>query len=179
MGISAGLGRDALLPGLVLVSSSSFTAQTGVDIDSCFSSQYANYRVVIDLSAISANDTVVFVFRDSSGNITSSNYDYTMLEWYSGSVAATSSLAVGNSRIQFTYTTPGYMAATIDIYNPQVALRTQWTSNATSMNGTTWTLADRIDGNFRLTTQFTGFRLTTAGGTATMTGTIRVYGYRN
>lgn len=165
--------------GLVYVTQLTFTGQTAVNIDACFNSTMDNYRLVIDISALSANDTIAWNFRDAGGNVTSANYDWTMLEWYSGSVAASTSLAQGSSRLQFSYSTPGYVGSILDIYNPNAARNTVWTSNSTSMNSTTWNLVDRIDGYFRLNTAFTGFRLFTGGGTATMTGRIRVYGYRN
>lgn len=178
MAISSGLGGYTP-PGLVLVKSQAFSSATSVDVTNCFNSTYENYRVVLSFTSLSANDTVVFTFRDSGGNVTSANYDWQGIEAYQTNLSAFQSMASGNSRIQFAYTSPGYLSAVIDIIEPNLATRTRWSSNANSTSGTSFVLVDKIEGMFRLTTQFTGLSVTTAGGTATFGGTIRVYGYRN
>jgi hypothetical protein len=62
----------------------------------------------------------------------------------------------------------------MDIANPNIAARTQGTINAFDANGPTIQL---LGIQVATTTQYTGIQLIPASGS--ITGTIRVYGYRN
>ena len=76
MGISAGLGRDALLPGLVLVASKTFTTTSSAQqIDNCFTSQYDNYRVIYSgTGSTTGNDFVYCRMVDGTTADTVANY---------------------------------------------------------------------------------------------------------
>lgn len=172
MGISSGLGRDALLPGLVLVKTQTIgSAVSSVTVSDCFNSTYDAYRILIEVN--DSNGTASHTLQLSG--LTGSNY------------------FVGGS-----YSSWG--TATQTGYGP--AAQTSWIVSANNLNGTntqiTWeivnpNLAKRKHGTvfsqagnghaaFNMlcnsTATATGFVLAKSGDTMTG-GTIRVYGYRN
>lgn len=165
--------------GLVHVTETSFSAVTGVNVDNCFTSTMANYRLVLDITTISASDIIFFQYRNSSGTYTTADYDAQLLECHLTSVTGASLLGQSSNRISFSYATPGLLSATIDVFNPQAAFRTSFISQGLSPFGTTFILKDDVAGAMRVTTSFTGIRISTSGGTSQLTGRIRIYGYRN
>jgi hypothetical protein len=162
--------------GIWKVDETSFSAQTGVNIDNVFTADYRNYRIELDITSMSATDLLLFQFRNGSGNVTTSDYDYQLLEYFQTTVSPSTAMGSASNRIQFAYTTG--MMSVMDLFDPQTAIKTRWTARNNSTDGTTKVLVNNIDGSFRLTTQFTGFRFFSQGGSATMTGVVRVYGYR-
>ena len=165
--------------GLVYVTQASWTSQTGVNIDNCFTSTYANYRIMLDLTSFSSNDTFLFQFRDSGGAVGTANYDWQLLEYAGTAITGLGQAAGTWSRLSFSYASPGYVFSIIDIFNPQASLRTQWNANSSSQNGTTATLVNNVARHFRTTGSMTGIRFGTLNGTYTFSGKARVYGYRN
>lgn len=168
--------------GLVYITETSFTAQTAVIVDNCFTSTFANYRLELDLSAMSADDVYLFQWRtggSSGSTYGTADYDYQLQETFSTSVTAVAGLGSTWHRISYGYATPGYLAASIDIFNPQAAKRVQFISQAMTVNGTSFVLVDQVLGVNRVTTSFTGIRIGNLIGNRQMTGTLRIYGYRN
>jgi hypothetical protein len=168
--------------GLWKVSDTTFTTATGHNVDNCFTSDFANYRFLLDISALSATDTVIWQWRTggtSGSTYTTADYDYQLQESAGATTTAQASMAQNHSRICFGVTTPGYVSASFDLFNPQTAFRATWSGTGMSPNGTTNVILDDMVGANRVTTAFTGIRISTIGGTATMTGRLRIYGYRN
>jgi hypothetical protein len=61
LGTVSGLGVPA--PGLVLVASQTFAAQSSVSLDGCFTSAYDNYRVVVRLISSVSNENINYRLR--------------------------------------------------------------------------------------------------------------------
>lgn len=168
--------------GLVYITETSFTAQTAVIVDNCFTSTYANYRFVLDLSAVSATDLILFQWRtggSSGSTYGTADYDWQLNEAFSTTVTGASGLGQVYHRLGYAYTTPGYFSATYDLINPQSAFRAAYSGTGWSPNGTTFILLDNLSGQNRVTTSFTGIRIGNLIGTTTMTGRLKIYGYRN
>ena len=166
--------------GLWLVSNTSFTTTTNHDVSNVFTSDFANYQCWITITAISASDTVMFQYRDGSGPYTATNYDSQIMYGNGTTVAASVDMALSKQRIGYMYTTPGYGQAVLNLFNPQSStLRSMYTVQASSVNGTTNGITETGGGGVRVTNSFTGIRLTTFGGTAQLTGSIRIYGCRD
>lgn len=168
--------------GLVYVTETSFSSVVAVNIDNCFTASFPNYRLSIDLSAQSANDTIFFQWRtggSSGSTYTTSDYDW-QLTYTSGTttLATVSYMAQNYGRVCFGYTSPGYMTAFLDITNPQTAFRPMTLVNAMSNNATTQINLEQSGNTNRVTTSFTGIRIGTSSGTATITGKVKIYGYR-
>lgn len=164
--------------GYVYVGGGSFASSANTDFDNVFSSTYDQYRALINLTAVSANNVLYLRFINTAGNVdTTLNYDWQLLEYYQTTVVASQSMADNGFRIGYAYTTPGFAAITIDFFNPNVATRTNVIVQETSPSGTTFVLGDDTKAHFRQTTQFRGFRLLSTGG-ATVTGTCQIMGVR-
>ncbi len=161
--------------GMVLVNSTDFTGSSGVNISNVFSSTYRNYRIVINyLQSTSA--LLNFRFRDGSGDISTSNYTFknASLSSVSSGVTWTNNF---NGRSQnyasVSFSNANTAFVTIDVGNPNISgykvLQVVDTDD----------FADTKIGSagFQSNAVCTGFSLLPASGT--ITGTVRVYGYRN
>lgn len=158
-------------PGLQLIKTQTIgTAVSSVTVSDVFSSDFSNYRIVIDgVSASQNNGSFKFVLN----GLTSGVYGTLFYDLYTGSATGYNRQNNGSfAEIGFT-TTNVSMNTVFDVLGPNLAQRThisgQWSQD--SYYG--W--FSFMVGN---TTQYTGFVLSSGTGTTTG-GTIRVYGYRN
>jgi hypothetical protein len=159
--------------GLVFITSSAFSASSTVSVNNCFTSTYANYRVVLDCVG-SAELGIDCRLRASGSDDSAATYNTRrsiLASGYSSSYNATNtSFAVVIAQAT------NRSAAVLDFINPEASLQTNALTNASyepSANGRM-----ELSGlTFTNTTQFDGFSLICASGN--ITGTVRVYGYAN
>jgi hypothetical protein len=160
--------------GLAWIATTTYTASSAPQVLGCFSSSYQNYKIVITHTG-SASTT--FSFQMISGTNTvdnGANYSGYGLS-FSGAAAdqgasgATSQKCGGHS-------SDGNIPneTIIDLANPNIAKRTQANIHAFDASGPSVLL---LGTQVTTTTQYTGIQLVPASGN--ITGTIRVYGYRN
>jgi hypothetical protein len=162
--------------GLTLITSDTFTTVSSISINGCFTSTYRSYRILIDHSASSAA-TNTFRLRASSTDATT-NYQYGLQAF-----AATGQVDSGNTttgtdwRIGTTDTTNNFLV--MDVNKPQLAARTDTLFLFSGFVSAGATGSGRWLGHGIHTTAsaYDGFSYLTASGT--ITGTIRVYGYRD
>lgn len=167
------------LPGLRFITSQSFSAASTINVDNCFTSTYANYRIMLNVDSNSVDNAVLIRMRASGSDNASANY------YHNGPEVATSST-----------TTPGvYRSAGLanqwqlvggdnsdtgcscaDIFNPQASKRTAMTMLTISMNSTDMRFITN-GGLMSVTTAYDGFSL--IANTGNITGSVYVYGYRN
>jgi len=149
-----------------------FSGATSVSLNGCFSSAYANYKVsiVIDDGSWGSGGDVTLNFRTTTDD-TSNNYNSMTI--LIGNTGGTGSYGAGTRT--FAYVMP-YTATNkeslgvFDIHSPNRAEKTLMTFQSLSE---TLSVVGGIFTN--TTTQYTGFTISAGA----MTGTIRVYGYRN
>lgn len=170
------LPTDSIQPGLVHLHTETFSGQSSVSLDNVFSATYANYRVVINVSSSASN--LNMRMRASGSDNSSSNYYFNGPELSTSSVtspAVARSIGLQNYAITGIYGTgPGYAA--LDIYAPYLTQTTAFTGHAISNGGTD--LFQRIMSMYMsVTTSYDGFTIYPAS--STITGTLRIYGYRN
>lgn len=160
--------------GLVYVAETSFATSTNPFINGCFSSSFENYRVLMNFrTSASTNVRMRFRYGTSTTDSTATYDRY--------GVTITNGVNTGeNSGSQTSYYIVGTYADTnaiipvgMDIYGPNVARNTvcqsqSWNNNSGALQFLTIRTAN--------TTQYTGLELFLDSGN--MTGTIRVYGYR-
>lgn len=157
-------------PGLVLVASSTFSAASAVNIDSCFSADYSNYEII--MSEVTASNASETRLRLRSGGVdnTSTIYDY--IQWGNES---------SPRRSGFTYFVVGNCEGRLEPRNTLRLNQPFGTGNATSIINiyvalqTTGIVVRSCMGNTNVTTSFDGVSIYPSVGT--ITGTIRVYGY--
>lgn len=162
--------------GLVKIVTQSFSAVSSVSVDNCFTSTYENYRVIVNITAASATDSAINFYYRASGVDTTTSYrrsgflnNYTTLATMSTSDAAVLNTSTTNAT---------QSSLVLDSCAPQLARITtgffhaSWTTNAGA--------GPQVQGGLFLqqsATQFDGFSL--AASTGTISGVVRVYGYRN
>jgi hypothetical protein len=145
---------------------------TSVPVTSCFSSDYRNYRIVINGGTVNSNGSLLVQLNGATGTT------YQHFGYY-GSFGTLSLVAYAppltNSWTDaLIASTLGY-GGTMDIFGPNLAQATYATAWSTS-GATAYNFALRETSS----AQHTGFTVAPLNAGVTMTGgTISVYGYRN
>lgn len=161
---------NAPASGLTLITGQSFSEASSVIINNCFTSTYDNYRVMLNVSGSSATD-VFMRLRVSGSDNTTSNYNTQTLTSTNTTVQGSSEASRDKFYLAYQRTSvPCSMAA--DIYRPQASDYTRFFAEG-DINSYIYIRS----GYFNSTTQFDGMTLFPASGT--MTGTVRIYGYKN
>jgi hypothetical protein len=141
----------------------------------CFTADFANYRILFDVTAMSTGTASPWAFRLANGttpNTTAANYFNSQEERpYTGAFVAVqnngtiASWQVGRGQ-------DGTGSIIIDIFNPQSSTRNTYYTSSYSDKA-----ASGVTGGYlSVTTSYTGFNLR-LDGTKTFSGTIRIYGY--
>lgn len=150
--------------GLVLVGSSTFSAQSSVSFNNVFSSTYNNYVIFCSVPA------VLYIQLSLNGTPSSASYGYSSHYMdYNGATGAWSNSAGTSATSAFIANTTGMH---LNIFNPSIATTTTW--NAVAGNGGT---NGYVGGSHNISTAYDGIKFFPSSGT--ITGTIRIYGMRN
>ena len=136
---------------------------TSTEIDNCFTSTFQNYQVVVNITSATTNANITMQLR--AGGVSSVGaYDQ------QGDILATT------TSVTLISSANSYGFGVIEFGGPQAADFTAGTTFFHGLNTTIAAVARRTTFDADVQTQFDGFRIFS---TATLTGTIRVYGYRN
>lgn len=165
--------------GLVYIGATTLNAVTN-NISNVFSSTYDSYRVVI--SGLNNATTTARVynlrFRTTTDD-TSLNYNAFQTFVYGAGVTGaggTTSVAQADLGTLSNTATAG-AALVMDIFNPNLATITTFTGTAVTYQSNVANFVFRtLGGAMNTTTQYTGFSI--IGTTDNLSGTVRVYGYR-
>jgi len=172
-----GVDVSAIVSGsLVLVNKTTFSGAANVQTDNVFSSSYNNYKMIVNLSAASAQGQMRLRLA-SGGTINSSaNYDQVMVYSNFSTASHTSSIDGSNPH---NYQMIGYQSSTvkgdfnIDITGPaNGSSRTSFWSKYQFID----TDGGFIIGSTTVDTAYDGYYIYPSGG-GTISGTILVYGY--
>jgi hypothetical protein len=161
--------------GFTLITAQSFSSVTAVNINSCFTSTYQNYRVVFNSGDPATNQT--FTMRLRAGGTDDANNLYFRQSF--GVNAGGTFSVVGQATSWFIANAGSTSTASADftVFSPNEAARTKFagtgTSNSATFLGVTGYL---LSGWFDNTTVFDGFSIIFGAST---TGTVRVYGLSN
>lgn len=164
--------------GLVLISSTDFSAATSASINGVFTSSYRNYLIKINLDSVSVSGYQNMRLRVSGSDNTTSNYYGSAIYNTSTTATPTGELfsAVGYFKTSYLESTTTDSQIIINMDNPQLAKKTIY-SLQHSRNAAGPSVNYTGTGTFNATTQFDGFTLYPESG-GTITGTIKVYGYK-
>jgi hypothetical protein len=146
------------------------TGVTSVPVTACFTSDFDNYRIVVDCKSSNAASSYILQLT----GISSSTYftNAILMSWNSATVtgygpATRTDWVVSSNDVASTST-----RIVMDISNPNNAERKYATATSQSGNG-------NFQGNFQCTSTSTATGITLSKQGDTMTGgTIKVYGYR-
>jgi hypothetical protein len=164
--------------GLWLVGSGTATAQNRLNIASCFSSDYTNYRVeVTNLTHSTANNLILRL--SIGGSDTAGSAYYTQRGEITGGALSAVSLTA-QSAVFPTYVNSAagsFATLSFDVFSPNVAAPTTLSGQASRVDSTTGLYAVYFSGLQSESTAFNGISL--VGNTGNISCTMRVYGYRN
>jgi len=164
--------------GLTKISSTAFSAVTSVSVNNCFSATYQNYRVIITYSAASAGAQDSFRFRVGGADNSTANYTNS---GFLVTTTPTTSTFGGAGLTSFSdfwfHSTSANESISMDILTPFAAERSKMTTLGFGSAGGPAPNARYGAGVFTATTSFDGFSLISSSGT--ITGTIKVYGYKD
>lgn len=158
--------------GLVYITETSFTTSTAVNVNNCFTSGYDNYKLVISMVGSVGGNAYNLRYRVSGADNTSASYFYYGFYWTTSAVNLTTTSATGLF-LSNRSTGTSYDSCVVEVFNPQRAVLTAHQVEAIEVNTG---LLIKTGGFFNGTNQFDGFTL--YPGSGNMTGTVRVYGYR-
>jgi hypothetical protein len=165
-------------PGLAFITGTTFTTSTGVNVNNCFSSTYDSYRVMIDVTAFSTTLDMLMRLRVSGADNSTTNY-VRQVVYGSGTTAAA---VLNTGQTSWTLLSTGstnadYGKMSLDIFAPNLSRKTIVNQNQVSVDvsGNQYVLSGFL--YFGATTVFDGFSLVPS--TGNISGTVRVYGYRN
>lgn len=167
--------------GLVHINTTSFSGVNGQSISDVFSATYVNYKVVINIDTVGSSDELNFRMRVSGADNTSANYKWQKMTLQNtgsfggaGSGASVLDTKFNAASVSGTYTS----FVTLEFFNPFATDNTGIISLASYFDGLGNHATTYAGGLMSVTTSYTGFTFyTNAAGN--MSGTVRVYGYKN
>ena len=167
------LPTDSVQPGMVLVASQTFSAASSVSVNSCFTSAYRNYRVMLDCAT--SVDQAINVRMRLSGTDASGN-DYSQQYIRSNNTSISGSRNTSTSMMFGTAGTNGLNNFSTDIFTPALATQTTYNSNSLYVAGGIGPVIDIFNGLHAISTAYDGLTIFVGGN---ITGTVKIYGYRN
>ena len=156
--------------GLVHINTTSFSAVSNASVNSCFTSAYDNYRVLVNLRG-STDAGGLFRMR-AAGTDAATGYRNNIL--YNGPSNAAAGLyqASATNFYFFNHRNGIDLSFSVDIFNPFL---TKWTLGQSHFVDS---LEMYIAGNkLENTVSYDGFSI--IAGSGNITGTVRVFGYKN
>ncbi len=150
----------------------SFTSASAISLNGCFTSTYDNYYLSIKFTPSTAI-TATIRFRTNGTDNSSSTYKYIMKNFSSAASDETYISRTGTSSELNRETGTTQISWEGVLRNPMIATQTLLNLTGTGSVGNYFLNATGFDN----TTLFDGFSLIAS--TGNITGTIRVYGYKN
>ena len=162
-----------------ITASGAQSAQANIAVNSCFSSTYNNYRVVITNLILSSAANLQIRLRSGTTDTSGTGYHNTRIE--SNNAGTVSGIGLNAT----SYWSPSYISNStdgtsivMDFLRPFESIATMATSQSVRTDSTT-SLTTVTGSHYHNTaTSFDGFNIVPASGTVTCNN-IRVYGYVN
>lgn len=168
------LPTDSIQSGLILIVNQDFSSTNLINVNNCFSSNYDNYRILLNIYSSSADDGLRLRLRSGTSDDSSANYSWTGI--YATS-SATGTEVGGTGQTGFhvgaIFISSGGCTA-IELHRPFQTRTTHYSEIGTRAEAVLRSHA----GAHALSNSYNGFSIF---GTAnpTLNGNLKVYGYRN
>jgi hypothetical protein len=162
--------------GLVFITSSTFSAAASVNVNNCFTSAYENYRILCSATGSTTIQNLGMRLRAAGADASGANYAQQYLA--AASTTVSGARATGQTSIPQValVQTTDVADISMDIFHPAQAAPTTVISTASREPIAAISIWSQV-GYHSLSTAYDGFSLIPAAGT--ITGTVRVYGYKN
>lgn len=156
--------------GLVFIQKGTFSASTAVNVNTCFSSTYDNYRILVKVTGASvANGELRLRMRSATTDNSTANYNYQRL--YAQNTSVGGSAATNQTSAIMGPENTALSWNVTDMSSPFLAENTLY-STVSSYNQTH---IDNFSGAHKVASSFDGFTMFPDAGT--ITGEVWVYGY--
>ena len=179
-GAVAGAGMDLITPtsvagtGVTVSGGAvSFSAATTVSVNGCFTSTYDNYRIILSVLPTVSNDADIRLRVGGTDNSTASSYVIQRLS--AGSTTVTAARTTSSAWAAWQANTAQYNSASFEVFRPFIVGTTQLQTLLVSSDTNAY-MAMYV-GTHNQSVSYDGISFIYPSGT--ITGTLRVYGYRN
>ena len=167
--------------GLTLINTTTITAAGSSQINNVFNNTYRNYKVVVNITTTAADSDLILRF--SSNGTPNADNNSQWAYWLRNTAGSNLSFDGVNSNYVFlgsmeTYTNTSLTNVAFDIYNPFVATETGGNVQISTVNTSgvvTMGTGGFIKGS---STSWDGFFIGSSN-SINITGTVRIYGYRD
>ena len=159
--------------GLVHINTTSFTAVSSVSLNDVFTTTYDYYTVRANFVG-SSSTSYTLRLRASGTDNSTTNHRHNAMRSYTTLVNAGSTTTAQFGISNGAWDADAFFTQ-IDFFNPRLASKTGFQSQMSMLETTG--AHNRVGGMFNTADVFDGFTLIPAAGT--ISGTIRVYGYKN
>jgi hypothetical protein len=154
----------------------SFSTVPTLTINNCFSSNYSQYKIMIELTGAAANNqTVIMQLHDGTNPVTS-NYYYANIRVTEGGTTSNRASTTATGVHLFFSTTQDLNAGMVEMFSPATTVKTKFMYSMWVNDGSTGSWMESGTASQNNNTAYTGLRIVNTSG---ITGTIRIYGYNN
>lgn len=158
--------------GLVYITESTFTASSAVNLNSIFSATYQNYKMEL---FITNSSQVALNYRYRVGGVDNSTANYGNQSLSADGTTVTAARTTSQTSGDLgTMTLSSLSFFDITLYNPFTAATKGLNVNNGAFIGEAW--LKQVTSTFKAATSFDGISIIPSSGT--ITGTVRVYGFR-
>ena len=164
--------------GMSLVSSTTFSAVTSHSVDSCFTSAYANYKLIWSITNSTGTNPDILLRLRASAADANTNYNSQLLISYNTTTesqtntSGTDDWTIGSASSTFTFA-----SGVFDLFNPQLTAVTYGIGLTNGAYGTQQNRATVTGNTNTNVTSYDGIKFFIGSGN--ITGTLRIYGYSN
>tara|TARA_R110000868_G_scaffold408693_1_gene692191 strand:+ start:439 stop:1119 length:681 start_codon:yes stop_codon:yes gene_type:complete len=169
-------------PSEVLLASATVSNAANLTFENCFSSDYINYNIIINLST-AVDDYVAFVFRNSNADLATAAYDSIRFGYDTASNGGVS-ISENNNKAYFTYhssigsTGNDKVIVQLNLFNNQSVTTKRWNGTTVGVRNGGRTQGGFIVGSYAASSaSATGIKFTANGG-GNIYGSVYVYGKR-
>ena len=164
---------DAASGALVKITSGTFSASSGFNVNNCFSSTYDDYKIILVMAG--TTDVLVAMQLRLSGTDSSASYYSQRVFGYSTTAGAAAN-TTGTDDMNVAIGSNGAkISTTIEIHDPGAAVHTIFEAISNSNFSSVGRLAQVFVGGHAVSTAYDGFSIIPDAGT--LTGRYIVYGY--
>jgi hypothetical protein len=164
--------------GLTLISDTSFSAVASHSVNDVFSATYNNYKIIFKGAQTGVGGIQLRMrLRVSGSDNTSSNYVFSTGVTNSASTFANNNSSTGTTSFYTTDIAEKNTNLEMTIYSPFATTETAYQTSGQGQNTANATQVQFGGGAMTVTTSYTGFTL--FPNFNTMTGNVKVYGYKD
>ena len=166
------------LGGLTQVANVPYTAVSSIQIDNVFTTQYTNYKIILDTTSFTSAGNITATLRTAApADLNAASYAYVNTGFALSS--STTPSPISNAQNQ-TSAVVGFVnnitnSVVFDLINATVAAQTQFVGQLHTSSPTDVFISN-MAASYRVSVAAFGIRFNFPANT---TGTVRIYGYRN